>query len=72
MKNPKNVLDNLNPSKVTPSGWINTLGMLAWCGVGAFFISKAVSGFFLSLVVAAVSFIVLAYALAFAIQKSNE
>lgn len=72
MKNSTNTLDNLNPSKVTPSGWINTIGMLAWCGVGAFFISKTVSGLFLSLGVAAVAFVVLAYVLAFAIQKSNE
>ena len=72
MTNPTNILDHLNPSEITPSGWVNAFGLLAWCAVGAFFLSKTVSGLGLSLLVGAVAFVVLAYALAFVIHKSNE
>jgi len=72
MARPSTILDQLNPSKITPSGWVNSLGMLAWCGVGAFFASKAVEGLWLSLAVAGGGFVVLAYTLAFAIWYSND
>ena len=72
MTRPSTILDQLNPSKIPPSGWINSFGMLAWCGVGAFFASKAVDGLWLSLAVAAAAFVALAYALALAIWYSND
>jgi len=72
MTRPNTILDHLNPSTITPSGWINSIGLLAWCGVGAFFTSKAVEGLWLSLAVAGGTFVVLAYALALAIWYSND
>lgn len=72
MKTPQNIIDNVNPAKITPSGWVNSVALLAWCLVGAFFVSKTVPGLLLSLLVGAVTFVVLAYALALVIHKSNE
>jgi membrane protein implicated in regulation of membrane protease activity len=72
MLHPSKVLDHLNPTKITPSGWVNSFGMLAWCGVGAFFVSKAVEGLWLSLAVAGGAFLALAYILALAIWYSND
>jgi len=72
MIRPNTILDHLNPSTITPSGWINSLGLLAWCGVGAFFASKLVDGLVVSIGVGLVAFVVLAYALALAIWYSND
>ena len=72
MRNPQKIIDNVSPAKITPSGWVNSVALLAWCLVGAFFVSKAVPGLALSLLVGAVAFVVLAYALALVIHKSNE
>jgi hypothetical protein len=72
MTRPSTIFDHLNPAKITPSGWINSIGLLAWCGVGAFFASKAVEGLWPSLGVAAAAFIAFAYALALAIWYSND
>jgi membrane protein implicated in regulation of membrane protease activity len=72
MTRPRTILDHLNPSKITPSGWINSIGLLAWCGVGAFFASRLADGLVTSIGVGLVAFVVLAYALALAIWYSND
>ena len=71
MTHPGTVLNHLNLAKVTPSGWVNSLGLLAWCGVGAFFASKAVEGLWPSVGVAAAAFVALAYILALAIHSTS-
>jgi len=71
MTNSDHLLDHLNPAEVTPSGWINTFGLLAWCAVGGFFLSQAVTGTVASAFVGVAGFVVLALFLAFAIQQSN-
>jgi len=71
MTRPGTILDQLNPSKITPSGWINAIALLAWCGVGAFFASKLADGLVVSIGVGLVAFAVFAYALALAIWYSN-
>jgi membrane protein implicated in regulation of membrane protease activity len=72
MARPGTILDQLNPSKITPSGWINAIALLAWCGVGAFFVGKLVDGLVASIGVGLVAFVVLAYALGLAIWYSND
>lgn len=72
MTRPSTILDHLNPAKITRSGWVNSIGLLAWCGVGAFFASKAVEGLWPSVGVAAAAFVALAYVLAFTIHKSYD
>ena len=72
MTGPRTILDYLNPSKITPSGWINSIGLLAWCGVGAFFASRLADGPVTSIGVGLVAFVVLAYALALAIWYAND
>jgi len=72
MLHPSKILDQLNPTKITPSGWVNSFGMLAWCGVWAFFTSKFVDGLLASIGVGLVAFVVFAYALALAIWYSND
>jgi len=71
MTHPSTVLDHLNPTEITPSGWVNSIGLLAWCGVGAFFASKAVEGLWPSVGVAAAAFVALAYILALAIHSTS-
>jgi hypothetical protein len=71
MTHPGTILDHLNPTEITPSGWINSIGLLAWCGVGAFFASKAVEGLRPSVGVAAAAFVALAYVLALAIHSTS-
>ena len=72
MTGPRTILDHLNPSKITPSGWINSIGLLAWCAVGAFFASRLADGLVTSIGVGIVAFVVLAYALALAIWYAND
>jgi membrane protein implicated in regulation of membrane protease activity len=72
MTRPSIILDHLNPSKITPSGWINSIGLLAWCAVGAFFAGKLADGLLVSIGVGLVAFVALAYALALAIWYSND
>ena len=71
MTRPSRILDHLNPTKITPSGWVNSLALLAWCGVFAFFASKAVEGIWSSVGVAAAAFVALAYVLALAIHSTS-
>jgi len=71
MTHPGTILDHLNPTKITPSGWVNSIGLVAWCGVGAFFASKAMGGLWPSIGVAAAAFVALAYVLALAIHSTS-
>jgi len=70
MTRPSTILNHLNPSKITPSGWINSIGLLAWCGIGAFYASKLDEGLVARIGLGLVTFIVLAYVLA--IWYSND
>jgi hypothetical protein len=72
MTRPSTILDQLSPSKITPSGWVNSIALLGWCGVGAFFTSKLVDGLVASIGVGLVAFVVFAYALALVIWYSND
>jgi hypothetical protein len=67
MPRPSTILDQLSLGKITPSGWINAIALLAWCGVWAFFTSELVGGLVASIGVGLVAFVVFAYALALAI-----